>query len=323
MPKITSTSRKPKAPNTLFFKKKDAIDKDADLKIAILKSLFDDRFSNGRLRVVLKDHKGDVEACTDALLLEGQQKEDNGDVEESTNALLLAGQDMTHIKNNDPKITLLTQQNQKSNAFTLLKQPNQKSRNQAITLKKDDIPNILPCSYLDNFLPGELANELLSHMLQDSKDWSPLPVVLFGKQLISHHTTALYSNQEVAFFYQGSKSTSFKISPLMKQAADLISKRVAHEYTKRDKLPCEPKEWVPDLIVANLYDGPEEHTGAHTDKLTHIGPRPVIASMTLGAGRTFRIISNASPQKAAQSYDILLEHNSLLIMYPPCQVICF
>lgn len=106
----------------------------------------------------------------------------------------------------------------------------------------------------------------------------------------------------------------------MNEASEVIQKIVDEHYKLRIKNECEVKTWVPDLVIGNLYNGPNEYGGLHSDKLTHIGPRPVIASLTLGAGRTFRLVRNATETEPSRSYDFILEHNALLIMFPPCQV---
>ena len=71
------------------------------------------------------------------------------------------------------------------------------------------------------------------------------------------------------------------------------------------------------------------------DKLTQLGPRPTIASLSLGATRTFRLRPAAERgsrgrksshgQKAPEDHtsmqcaDVVLPHNTLVIMWPPTQ----
>ena len=83
----------------------------------------------------------------------------------------------------------------------------------------------------------------------------------------------------------------------------------------------------------------------HADKLTQLGPRPIIASLSLGATRTFRLryVADGSKQQSKASInaasedgqtprdssndssrevkqvDITLPHNTLVIMWPPTQ----
>ena len=62
------------------------------------------------------------------------------------------------------------------------------------------------------------------------------------------------------------------------------------------------------------------------DRLTMIGPMPIIPSFSMGATRTLRITwieahlgDGASPLTQWTAVDAQLEHNSLLIMLPPMQ----
>ena len=55
--------------------------------------------------------------------------------------------------------------------------------------------------------------------------------------------------------------------------------------------------------------------------MTHIGPRPTIASFTMGAAHPFRVrtIKDSNIIGPETTYSISLPHNSLLIMFPPSQ----
>lgn len=59
----------------------------------------------------------------------------------------------------------------------------------------------------------------------------------------------------------------------------------------------------------------------HSDVLTHLGPYPTIASLSLGCSRPFRLRSFL-PESASspnRTLEILLPHNSLCIMHAGCQ----
>merc|ERR1711991_757080 len=74
-------------------------------------------------------------------------------------------------------------------------------------------------------------------------------------------------------------------------------------------------EWRHSYALANCYRDHSDSVGAHSDRLSTIGPAPIVASLSLGAARTF-VVKHLESQK---SYHILLEHNSLLIMWHPMQ----
>jgi alkylated DNA repair dioxygenase AlkB len=56
--------------------------------------------------------------------------------------------------------------------------------------------------------------------------------------------------------------------------------------------------------------------GWHSDDEPELGRNPVVASVSLGAERRFRLRSKADP---GHTETLLLDHGSLLIMGPECQ----
>lgn len=98
-------------------------------------------------------------------------------------------------------------------------------------------------------------------------------------------------------------------------------------------------QWRPSYVLANLYKDGQQSVGSHADRLSTLGPLPTIASLSLGAGRVFRLHPadasvaamgaaaaaaagggvGSSRAAAVSSIDIHLPHNSLLIMWPPTQ----
>ena len=93
--------------------------------------------------------------------------------------------------------------------------------------------------------------------------------------------------------------------------------------------------WKPNVAAINCYRNGNDGTGYHSDRLNHIGPNCIIAGLTLGASRIFRLRrksaadeilmsqSSASNEEseinANRTVSIQLPHNSLLIMGPGCQ----
>ena len=85
-----------------------------------------------------------------------------------------------------------------------------------------------------------------------------------------------------------------------------------------------PNEWKPNAAFVNLYSGPQECVGFHSDQLTYLGPRAVIGSLSLGVAREFRvrkIVARDDDQRADAEgqVSIHLPHNSLLIMHAEMQ----
>ena len=89
----------------------------------------------------------------------------------------------------------------------------------------------------------------------------------------------------------------------------------------------EAKGWTPELafvkkriekfvdikfnsVLANLYRDGSDSNGWHSDNEKELGENPIIASLSLGASRKFKLRNNRN----GESIDLILENGSLLIM---------
>lgn len=92
-------------------------------------------------------------------------------------------------------------------------------------------------------------------------------------------------------------------------------------------LTMEPAPWLPDLLalrerledelpagfpflLANLYRDGDDAMGWHADDEPELGPRPLLASISLGATRDFALRENTSRTRTT----IPLPHGSLLLL---------
>ena len=87
--------------------------------------------------------------------------------------------------------------------------------------------------------------------------------------------------------------------PAMEEACKYIERVVNAEMRKRKRFPLEwggeppessrdsesdgqPIIWRANVAASNRYEGSQESVGFHSDQLTHLGPYPTIASLSLG-----------------------------------------
>jgi len=80
--------------------------------------------------------------------------------------------------------------------------------------------------------------------------------------------------------------------------------------------------WEPNYCVANYYKDEGDFLGAHSDPIESIGPWAIVASLTLGAARQFRMKPVGTLHSSlgggggrVTSYSVRLPHNSLLILW--------
>ncbi|KAK9374193.1 uncharacterized protein V1513DRAFT_446987 [Lipomyces chichibuensis] len=186
------------------------------------------------------------------------------------------------------------------------------------------IASLTPCTFHPFFLSPVLADSLLRQLLDDSIHWRPNQFRLFNREVTSPHTTSFYVNPQHfdefrdSYHYNGAVIKDVRpFSDTMIHVQNLVEDAVSAELEKRGYRHFQYKgKWVADVAFCNRYNGPGEAVGYHSDRLTYIGPMPVIASLSLGVTREFRLREICTP---SQTYSLHLPHNSLLIMHAPCQ----
>ncbi|CCH42145.1 hypothetical protein BN7_1690 [Wickerhamomyces ciferrii] len=186
---------------------------------------------------------------------------------------------------------------------------------------KSDIETTIPYASIHfNFLPEELSNNLLNFLLKDDQGWSPQEFYLFGNACKSNHQSKVYSSKtQETLYYNGHKYTSrSSYTDDLKMTQLLIEDQVNKELQTRDLLPFQHQDpWKGELAVCNKFESKSNNLDWHSDRMTYIGPHPIIASFTLGATRDFRIRKQYDEQDGSKPpiYSIPLPHNTLLIMH--------
>ncbi|KIM57620.1 hypothetical protein SCLCIDRAFT_130065 [Scleroderma citrinum Foug A] len=200
-----------------------------------------------------------------------------------------------------------------------------------------------PCTQHLSILPPELACKLFYHMLDLSRSWSRNRWWLFDRVVESPHRTSFFVREyttdgswhEAAQYWQamynGRKTDPPDVFPeVMEAACEYVEKVVNEEMSKRDRFPLEwaghkpgDQLWHANVAAANCYEGRKESVGFHSDQLTYLGPYPTIASLSLGASRTFRlrevVPSDEISTRHARTFNVPLPHNSLFIMHASTQ----
>jgi alkylated DNA repair dioxygenase AlkB len=150
--------------------------------------------------------------------------------------------------------------------------------------------------YLPGFVPRKEADRLLGDLLA-LPDWQRLRLRIFGRELDAPRLTAWYGDAGARYGYSG----------------------VVHE----------PRPWPAPLtglrarlqgelqlefnsVLANRYRDGRDSMGWHSDDEPELGPAPVVASISVGAQRRFRLRHRIRKDVAPVS--VLLEHGSLLVM---------
>ncbi|KAL3142716.1 hypothetical protein ABBQ38_003017 [Trebouxia sp. C0009 RCD-2024] len=173
---------------------------------------------------------------------------------------------------------------------------------QQLPLTDEELRCVTPCEVVRNALPLKLANNLLKVLLADSATWVRGTWYIGGREHSAPRRSAYYtlgSTQEVESSSGAgqealdvSSSVDTRAAPQdLQEAATIISEHVQHLIPRvRHHLAADDREsWHSSYALCNIYQDGQEGVGPHADRLTMLGPRPIIASVSLGATRTFRL----------------------------------
>jgi alkylated DNA repair dioxygenase AlkB len=164
-------------------------------------------------------------------------------------------------------------------------------------LKNDcDLPIVLD----PLFLKRNEADRLLAQSL--ALEWRQCSIRMWGKLLPVPRLEVLFGDRAFAYTYSDSVQHQAQPWPdFLKTLRDRITAETGHSF---------------QVALGNFYRHGQDSNGYHADDEPELGHNPAIASVSLGATRTFRLKRKGKHQT---SVGIELTHGSLLLMLPGCQ----
>lgn len=186
---------------------------------------------------------------------------------------------------------------------------------------------LTPTTLHPSFLPAPLAAALLTELLQESTTFPPSPeFMLFGRPVVSPHTACLFLRNPTPsvhqYTYQGASAPESRLfTPSMESATALVEAAVNADLLRRERRrgQLSPGAWHVNAALVNCYRGGGQSVGWHADQLTYLGPAAVIASVSLGCVREFRVRRVGAEAAGEGAYGLWLPHNSLLVMHAGMQ----
>jgi len=138
------------------------------------------------------------------------------------------------------------------------------------------------------------AERYFTELIQTTP-WQQDEVVLFGQKRVLSRKVAWMGDGGFTYSYSGtSKTASPWTTPLM-TIKERVEQQCAHRFNS---------------CLLNLYHDGSEGMGWHSDDERTLGRNPVIASVSFGAERIFKLKHRASKEVVS----VLLENGSLLVM---------
>jgi alkylated DNA repair dioxygenase AlkB len=159
--------------------------------------------------------------------------------------------------------------------------------------------NLLPVDgavfFFPEFLLKEESNALLNDLLNNIP-WKQEPINIFGKQVMQPRLTAWFGDAGKVYSYSGITLQPLPWTAALQKIKDKAEKISNHSFNS---------------ALLNLYRDGKDSMGWHRDNEKELGTNPVIASVSLGATRIFKL-RHYNNKSLARS--IALTHGSLLLM---------
>jgi alkylated DNA repair dioxygenase AlkB len=147
-----------------------------------------------------------------------------------------------------------------------------------------------------DFIPRSQSDAYFAALL-DLVDWEQHLIRIHGREIASPRLSAWYGDPDAHYSYSG---LSLEPRPWLPVIAELKA---------RVEATCGSPF---NSVLLNLYRDGVDSMGWHSDDEHELGERPVIASLSLGATRRFRLRHRR--RKDLEPVAIDLESGSLLIM---------
>ncbi|MBR9828886.1 MAG: alpha-ketoglutarate-dependent dioxygenase AlkB [Oceanospirillales bacterium] len=153
--------------------------------------------------------------------------------------------------------------------------------------------------YQPDFMRPADADALLAELLH-AVTWRQDRIRLFGKEHPIPRLQAFQADAGIGYTYSGLRMNAAPWLPALlplKQKLEALCDRPFN------------------ALLLNLYRDGQDAMGWHADNEPELGQNPLIASVSLGAPRRFRLRHSAS----RDTHALTLEHGSLLLMAGPTQ----
>jgi len=150
-------------------------------------------------------------------------------------------------------------------------------------------------TYYSEFMEATYASEVFKKLNKETV-WQQDDIKIFGKTYKQPRLTALYGDEGKSYSYSNITMYPKPMTPLLKEIKSKIE-RVA--------------QTTFNTVLLNLYRDGNDSNGWHSDNEKALGKNPVIASVSLGAKRSFKLKHRGGKEL---NHKIFLDHGSLLLM---------
>ncbi len=159
--------------------------------------------------------------------------------------------------------------------------------------------NLLPFQGEMYYFPGFFSkneSDIFFDILLSNIQWKQETIKILGKYVLTPRLSAWYGDFNKAYEYSGLKMLPLPWTKELLQIKEKIEKTFSFYFTS---------------VLLNLYRDGKDSMGWHRDNEKELGTNPVIASVSFGATRIFKIRHIHQPSNLIK---MKLTHGSLLLM---------
>jgi alkylated DNA repair dioxygenase AlkB len=154
-------------------------------------------------------------------------------------------------------------------------------------------------SYQSGFIAADEASRLLTE-LWNQLAWQQYEITIYGRRVAQPRLSAWYGATEARYRYSGLQLEPLPWHPLLFELKTKLEEQLQQSFNS---------------VLANAYRCGRDSMGWHADDEPELGPRPLVASISLGAERRFLVRKKGDTRTAT----FRLENGSLLVMKRGCQ----
>lgn len=154
--------------------------------------------------------------------------------------------------------------------------------------------------YYPKFFGIEESNHYFNTLLETTL-WQQDNITVFGKTYKQPRLTALYANNQEPYSYSNITMTPHKFTKALMDIKTKVETVVNSSFT---------------TCLLNLYRNGNDSNGWHADNEKELGKNPIIASVSFGAERLFKL---KHKHNKTLKKDLVLQHGSLLVMQEETQ----
>lgn len=162
--------------------------------------------------------------------------------------------------------------------------------------KISDLPNA-EIQYLPNFFSEKRSTHFLKTLIQKI-DWRQNTIRMYGKQSLVPRLEAWYGDKGKSYSYSGITMNPTPWSEDILQIKMAIEERTMTSFNS---------------VLINYYRNGKDRVAWHSDDEKELGPNPVIASVSFGEERKFKLRHKKHKENGLRA-EISLKHGSLLMM---------